>query len=57
MTFHILQLYIDPPHQFNWQYPMAPYSESTTVCVSMELHDVRHAELWLIGTHVSLCKY
>ena len=56
MAFHILQLYIDPPHQFNWQYPMAPYSKSTTVYVSMELHNVRHAELWLIGTHVSLCK-
>ena len=45
MTLHVLQLYIDPPHQFNWQYPMAPYSESPTIYVSMELHNVRHAEL------------
>ena len=57
MTFHILQLYIDPPHEFNGQHPMAPYYEcTTTLCVSLELHNVRHAELWLIGPHVSLCK-
>ena len=35
---------------------MAPYAESKTVYASIELHNVRHAELWLIGTHVSLCK-
>ena len=43
MTFHVLQLYIDPPHEFSGQYPMAPYYECmTTLCVSLELHHVRH---------------
>ena len=43
MTLQVLQLYIDPPHQFSGQYPMAPYYEcTTTLCVSLELHHVRH---------------